>query len=110
MSNDDPPTESLPSTVRQRLIDIRARDEDEACQLMRDAHGVPMSRQYLWQILFTERRGSLRLFARAVARLGIGEADCPIRASLEELFPDEFKPVNRQKLVRAEGSRRNKAA
>lgn len=98
------------ATVLDRL---RALSEEDACQLMRNGQGVPMSRQYLWQIRYgtgaSARKMSLRLFARAVYRLGIGEADCPIRASLEQAFPDEFRPVKRRTL-RRESSPRGKAS
>lgn len=99
----------IPETVRVRLAAMYEHDVGETCQLMRDAHGVPMSRQYLWQLIYDpERKGSLRMFARAVARLGLGDDECPIRASLIELYPDEFEPVNRQKLVRVEPRRRGR--
>lgn len=81
------------------LARLRALTEDAARQLMRDVQGKWMSRQYLWQLRAEppRRKMSLRMFARAVFRLGLAVADDPLVLTLRELYPAEFKIPKRKR-------------
>lgn len=76
------------------LARLRALTLSEARAVLGRTRDEPTSKQHVWQILHgtgANKRGlTTRLLARAVARLGIGEPTCPLRATLLELYPEEF--------------------
>lgn len=75
------------------LKKLRAMSEEEARVKLRSPDGRLLSRQYLWMIRadVPRRTMSLRMFARVVARLGIGRAADPLKEHLKAIFPAEFK-------------------